>query len=401
MGKNFKDKYAIVGLGMVTGHMPQITPRTMQVEATRLAMEDAGLRREDIDGSLDLRRAGGTGDRPGWTDAFPRVLGLPVKFYFSIGRGGALATLGIAAAITFLELGIAKYVALAGAVADWTHSQEAKQRVRGHRGGMGRTIGKDGYWGKPFGDLRAPSHHSFFASRHMHEFGTTSRQLGAIAVSERKWALMNPNAQMYGRPITIEDHQNSPVLVYPYHMMDMCQISDGAVAFILTTSERAKDLKKSAIHIRGIGFGEAMEELWWEKRNYTYLPVATAKGQAFRQAGIKLKDIDLAQLYDCFTGEVLFQLEDYGWCKKGEGGPFVENGNIAPGGTIPVNTSGGLLSAYHYGDLTGLSEAIIQLRGEAGERQVNNAEICLVTGHGGELLSPGMCSIHTSLIVGK
>ena len=142
-----------------------------------------------------------------------------------------------------------------------------------------------------------------------------------------------------------------------------------------------------------------MERLWWEKANYTHLAVETAKKQAFSQAGIKLKDIDLAQFYDCFTGEVLFQLEDYGWCKKGEGGAFVEEGHIGPGGDIPVNTGGGLLSAYHYGDLTGLSESVLQLRGEAGVRQVKDAEICLMTGHGGEILSPGMCSIHTNLIL--
>jgi len=398
MAGDFRDKFAIVGLGMVTGRHLGVTARTLQVEATRRAMEDAGLKREDIDGSIDLRRAGGSGDRPGWTDAFPRALGLPVKFYFTLGRGGALAGLGIITATKFLELGIAKYVALVGAVVDWSQSQEAKERVKGHRG-MGRALTKEGYWGKPFGDLRAVSHHSFFASRHMYEYGTTSRQFGAIAVAERQWALMNPQAQMYGRPMTIEDHQSSPVLVYPYHLLDICQVSDGAVAFILTTAERAKDCARAPIYVMGIGFGEAMEKLWWEKHNYTSLAVETAKQQAFSQAGIELRDIDLAQLYDCFTGEVLFQMEDYGWCEKGQGGPFVEAGHIGPGGDIPVNTSGGLLSAYHYGDLTGLSEAMLQLRGEAGERQVKDAEMCLVSGHGGELLSPGMCSIHTSSVL--
>jgi len=220
-------------------------------------------------------------------------------------------------------------------------------------------------------------------------------------VSQRKWAQLNPQAQMYGRPMTIEDHQNSPVLVHPYHLFDICQVSDGAVAFILTTADRAKDRPKPPVYVMGIGFGEAIEKLWWEKKNYTHLAVESAKQQAFEQAGIRLEDIDLAQLYDCFTGEVMFQLEDYGWCQKGEGGLFAEGGHIAPGGDIPVNTGGGLLSAYHYGDLTGLSEAMLQLRGEAGERQVKDAEICLVSGHGGEILSPGMCSIHSSLILGR
>jgi acetyl-CoA acetyltransferase len=131
------------------------------------------------------------------------------------------------------------------------------------------------------------------------------------------------------------------------------------------------------------------------------MAVQKAKERAFAQAGIETGDLDFAQLYDCFTGEVLFQIEDYGWAGKGEGGRFVEEGRIGPGGQIPVNTSGGLLSAYHYGDLTGLSEAVIQLRGEGGERQVPDARVGLVTGHGGELISPGMCSIHTSLVLGN
>ena len=400
MEEAFARKFAIVGFGMVTSRRLGVTGRALEVEAARQAIADAGLKRTDIDGAIELRRSGGSGERVWWSDAFPRVMGLPVKFYFTVGRGGALISLGIMAAAKFLELGIAQYVVLAGAVTDWTHSQQAKEKTKGHRG-MGRVVEKEGYWGRPFGDLRAVSHHSFFASRHMHVFGTTSRQFGAIAVAQRKWAQMNPLAQMYGRPMTIEDHQQSPVFVYPYHLLDMCQISDGAVAVVLTTADRAKDCPKKPIYTLGVGFGEAMERLWWEKENYTRLAVETAKEQAFRQAGITLKDVDLAQLYDCFTGEVLFQLEDYGWCKKGEGGPFAEEGHLEPGGDLPINTSGGLLSAYHFGDLTGLSEAIIQLRGEAGERQVKEARICLVTGHGGEILSPGMCSIHTSLVLGR
>jgi acetyl-CoA acetyltransferase len=131
------------------------------------------------------------------------------------------------------------------------------------------------------------------------------------------------------------------------------------------------------------------------------MAVAPAKAQAFRQADITLDDIDGAQLYDCFTGEVLFQMEDYGWCKKGEGGAFVASGAIGPGGSIPVNTSGGLLSCYHLGDLTGLAESVRQLRGECGTRQIKDCNVILATGHGGELVSPGMCSIHTCTLLGS
>lgn len=385
-------------MGLVTGPFPEgITARAAEAEAARQAIADAGLRREDVDGAIQLRRTGGGGERASFADAFPRILGLPFRFYYTVGRGGALAGLGIATALGFLELGLATYVVLAGAVDDWSKAQLTRRQ--GHRGMVHAE--KEGYWGKPFGDLRAVSHHSWLAARHMHEFGTTSRQLGAIAVAERAWACKNPRAKMYGRPITVDDHQRSPLVVEPYHLLDICLVSDGAVAFVLTTAERARDLARPPVHVLGIGTGEVAESLWWEKKNYTHMAVRSAKERAFAQAGIGLADIDVAQLYDCFTAEVLFQLEDYGWAAKGEGGAFVADGRIGPGGDVPVNTSGGLLSAYHYGDLTGLSEAVQQLRGEAGERQVAGAEVALVTGHGGELISPGMCSIHTSLVLGR
>jgi acetyl-CoA acetyltransferase len=383
---------------MVTGPFPaDLTARSAEAEAARQAIEDAGLRREDIDGAVQCRRSGGSGERPTFSDAFPRILGLPIKFYYSVGRGGAVAGLGIATALSFLDLGIARYVVLAGSVDDWTKYQRTKEVGKRHMDHSDR----EGYWGKPFGDLSAVSHHSWLAARHMHEYGTTSRQLGMIAVQERQWACMNPRAKMYGRPISIEDHQSSPLVVEPYHLLDICLISDGAVACVLTTAERARDLPRPPVHLLGFGTGEIADELWWEKRHYTHMAVKTAKEQAFGQARLTIQDVDVAQLYDCFTGEVLFQLEDYGWCAKGEGGSFVEAGHIGPDGEVPVNTSGGLLSAYHYGDLTGLSEAVLQLRGDAGERQVPDAEVALVTGHGGELLSPGMCSIHTTLLLGR
>lgn len=388
---------AIVGMGLITGPQPGRTVRRLEAEATRMAIEDAGLRRDQINGAIQLRRSGGGGERPVLTDAFPRVLGLPVNFYYTVGRGGCLAGLGVAQAISFLNLGIADYVVLTGGVDDFSRSRES--RAQGHRG-MAH-MPKEGYWGKPFGDLRAPSHHSFFAARHMHDYGTTSEQLGSIAVDQRKWANLNPQAKFYERPMTIDDYMNSTMVVDPYRLLDICQVSDGAVSVVLTTEDRAMDSPKDPVWVLGVGFGEAMAELWWQKRNYSELAVAPAKKQAFGQAGITVQDIDNAQLYDCFTGEVLFQLEDYGWAAKGDGGPFVQEQGIGPDGAIAVNTSGGLLSAYHLGDLTGLSEAVLQLRGEAGERQVPDAKVSLVTGHGGEVLSPGMCSIHSTLLLGR
>ncbi len=390
-------KYAIVGLGVIAGPQPGRSERVLAAEAARLAIEDAGLKRSDIDGAVDMRGTGGGGNKPDYTDAFPRVLGINNNFYFVTGRGGALAGLGLTQAIGFLEQGIANYVVLAGSRIDYSRSLESKKK--GHRGMA--VVEKEGYWGKASGDLRAVSHHSWMAARHMAVYGTTSRQIGMINVQQRAWAQMNPEARMYGRPMTIEDHQASPIVVDPYRLLDICQISDGAIAFILTTKERAKDLRKPPVYVLGQGYSEVSSTLWFDNKHFEYMAIQRARDHAFKMAGITLKDIDCAQFYDCFAGEVLFQLEDYGWCAKGEGGPFIESGAIGPGGSIPVNTSGGLLSCYHQGDLTGMAEAIRQVRGECGPRQVKDCDIVLQTGHGGELLSPGMCSIHTTTILGR
>ncbi len=386
----FRDRYAIVGFGMTRmGRVPGYSGRALQAEAARLAIEDAGLRMDQIDGAINARNEAGEGGSGNWTDAFPRVLGLPVKFYWHLGRGGPAAAISIVAATQALELGLANYVVVAHGSQGWS------LHARGEREASPRP----GTWGHSLGDLSAMSHHSFFASRHMHEYGTTSRQFGAVAVAERAWAGLNPNAVMHRRPITIEDHQSSRWVVEPYHILDCCLITDGGSAFVITTAERARELRRAPVYVMGVGFGEHMRQLWWEKQNYTQLDVTPAKADAFRLAGIELGDVDVAQLYDCFTAEVIFQLEDYGWCKKGEGGAFAESGAIAPGGRLPVNTGGGMLSSHYQIDFTPLSEAIIQLRGEGGARQVPGAEIALSTGHGGEAVRPGMCSTHSCLVL--
>ncbi|MBI4331548.1 MAG: thiolase family protein [Chloroflexi bacterium] len=385
-------QYAIVGLGVTkVGHVPGFSGRALAAEAARMAIEDAGLRNEDIDGAIDGRTLSSNNITIS-TDAFPRVLGLPVNFYYHIGRGGSVAIFSLITALKFLDLGLANYVVIGRGNDRWSKGRGGKQT---------KVSGMPGFWGEALGATAAVSDHAFFAARHFHEYGTTSEQLGAIAVQERAWACLNPAAYMYGRPITLEDHQKSPIVVYPYHLLDICLVSDGGTAFIVTTGDRAKDCRKPPVYIKGFGFGEHMRKLWWDKQNYTQLDVKPAKEAAFRTAGIELRDVDVAELYDCFTSEVLFQIEDYGWCQKGEGGHFVAAGNIGPGGTIPINTGGGMLSSHHHSGFTPLAEAIIQMRGEGGARQVKNARIALATGHGGEVLGPGMCSSHSCVILGN
>ena len=396
---DFRDKFAIVGLGQTkVGHLPGMTVPMLEAEAGRLAIEDAGLEPADIDAALQAQSDPGGGIRPRSDDSFARMLGLPAKLYMeNIGRGGEYHAMAILIATQLLDLGIARYVLVSGARDDWSRSR------------LGKAVGASGqqFWersgavARAFGSIQAMTFHAMLARRHMAEFGTTSRQLGIVAVAQREWANRNPAAFMYGRPITIEDHQNSPMQADPYRLLDVCLVSDSGSAFVVTTAERARDLKQKPLYIKGLGFGEQLAHLWWDKQNYTRLAVETAKHDAFELAGITLQDIDVAQLYDCFTGEVLFQLEDYGWCGKGEGGPWLEEGHLGPSGDVPVNTGGGLLSSHHLGSLTGFAELIYQLRGQGGERQVKDARLGFATGHGGEIVSGQMCSIHTTTVLGN
>lgn len=389
--------YAIIGLGVTdVGHLPGRSVLMLEVEAARLAMEDAGLAAKDVGAAIQMFSDAGGGMRPQHDDSFARALNLPVNLYMEhVGRGGEYAAQALVAATRLIELGAADYVVCAGARDDWSRSRQAVATS----GKRGQTyVTKKNAVAHVFGGV-APAYHGFLACRHMHEFGTTTEQFGAVAVAQRQWANRNPRAYMYNTAMTLEDHQKSPMVVWPYRLFDMCLQSDGGTAFIVTTAERARSVRQPPVYIAGIGFGEQSKDLWWQKANYTTLAVASAKEKAFGQAGVQLSDIDVAQLYDCFTGEVIIQLEDYGWCKKGEGGPFAAEMRTAPGGDILVNTGGGLLSSHHLGNMTGLAEAVIQLRGSNGERQVHDAEVGLVSGHGGEIVSGQMCSIHSTIVL--
>ncbi len=388
---------AIVGLGVTeVGHLPGRSVLMLEVEAARLALEDAGLEAKHIGAAIQLLSDAGGGARSRHHDSFARVLNLPVNVYMeNVGRGGEYAAHALIIASSLLEHGVADYVLCSGARDDWSRSQGAKA-VSGKRGQA--FAPKKNMMAPLFGG-NAATYHGLLASRHMHAYGTTSEHLGAVAVVQRQWANRNPSAYMYQKPLTLVDHQNSPVIVWPYRLFDICLQSDGGTAFVVTTADRARDLRKPPVYVAGVGFGEQMSELWWQKSNYTTLAVRSARDNAFRQAGVGLSDIRVAQLYDCFTGEVVIQLEDYGWCGKGAGGAFVAEMRTAPGGQIPVNTGGGLLSSHHLGNLTGFAEAVMQLRGEGGSRQVERADVALVSGHGGEILSGQMCSIHSTIIL--
>jgi len=234
----------------------------------------------------------------------------------------------------------------------------------------------------PFGHTLI-SKYAMVTRRHMIEFGTTIEQLAEIAVSARYNASFNPEAY-YRDPITIEDVQNSRMIADPFTKLHCCIRSDGGGAVVLTTEERARDLAKTPILV--LGTGEAVSHTTMSQwPDVTESPAYRSGAPAFERAGITQDDIDCCQFYDAFTGSVVLTLEAMGFCKKGEGGPFVENGTLQLGGALPTNTDGGGLSACHPGmrGMFLLVEAVRQLRWEADGRQVPNAELCCVNGTGG------------------
>jgi len=241
----------------------------------------------------------------------------------------------------------------------------------------------------PYGLPTPIGYYAMMAARHMHQYGTTSEQLAEIAVAARKWAQMNPKAWRRD-PLTIKDVLQSRMISDPLHSLDCCLVTDGGGAIVVTNKERARDAVKKPVRV--IGAGESQTH--WHVSQAPDLTVSAgvvSGREAFAMAGVKPSDVDFVEPYDSFTITVLMALEDLGFCKKGEGGPFVEGGRLAPGGALPAMTSGGGLSYNHPGafGVLLLVEAVRQLRGEAGERQVPDAKIGVAHGVGGMFSTAG------------
>jgi acetyl-CoA acetyltransferase len=230
----------------------------------------------------------------------------------------------------------------------------------------------------------------------MHEFGTQPEQLAEIAVAARAHAALNPTAQKRD-PITVEDVMASRLIADPLRLLDCSLVSDGGSAVVMTSAERARDLAQDPVYLLGVGEGHNHEHIS-AARSLTTSAAREAGERAYAMAGLSAKDMDFAQLYDCFTPTVLVELEDLGFCAKGEGGEFAASGALKPGGALPVNTHGGLLSHSHAGNpgsMFALTESIWQLRHSAGDRQVADAQVGLVHAQG------GIMSSHTALILGR
>lgn len=374
----FKDKACIVGIGE-TAYCRKpgsgMSEEGIQLKASVAALQDAGLSGKQIDGILAFPNLGKS-------EAFAASLGCDnLRFAATIHMGGAAPLASLRMAAIAVVSGAANYVLIPGGWNGYSGAR-VRQTVSSDKNSIpGGAIAWDYYL--PQGMTVPPQWYALMARRHMHEYGTTHEQMGAVAVAMRKHAQLNPGAVMHGKPLTMEQYMASPMLADPYRINDCCLETDGAAAFIVTTVERARDLGKTPITIMGAAAGQPYpaDEIT-NRADFHQTGLSIAAPEAFAMAGIKPADVDFAQIYDCFTFEVIQQIEEAGFCARGEGGPFVENGAIELGGQLPINTHGGLLSEAHSLGLGHVVEAVKQLRGECGERQVKDAEIGVVTGWG-------------------
>jgi acetyl-CoA acetyltransferase len=343
--------------------------RPLEAAVVREALADAGLTLDDVDGVCHHQSS----------MAFAEYLGIAPTFTESTSTGGSSFQIHVEHAAAAIAAGLCEVVV--GVYASTPRSDRRQGRGGGpRRGAPGMEPMLE--WEMPYG-LRMPmGPYALAASRHMTEFGTTSEQLAQIAVSTREWAARNPRAR-YQDPITIDDVLASPMESSPLHRLDCCLVTDGAGAFVLTSAARAATLAKPPVYVLGAGTCHD-HSMISQMPDLTVTPGAVCGPAAFAMAGVGPGDVDVLMGYDSFTITALLHLEDLGFCAKGEGGPFVEDGKLGPGGSLPMNTNGGGLSYTHPGmyGMFLIVEAVRQLRGECDARQVDGAEIAVAHGSG-------------------
>jgi acetyl-CoA acetyltransferase len=369
MVDSIRGNAAVVGVGLTefTG-MPGMNHMEIMAVAVERAIADAGIDKSEIDGIFSAN--------------FVELLTpLTVAEYFGLNptymdgtnTGGSVFVNSVQSAAAALTLGLCNVALICygsnSATGKFTHPPAM------------RTV-EDVY--KPRNPI---SPYALAANRHMHQFGTTREQLAEVAVSARKWAQLNPAANMRD-PLTVEDVVNARMIVDPLGLLDCCLVSDGGAAMIMVRKERARDFPKKPVYMLGVG-SRTDHNLISAMPDLTTTAAKSAAEAAFAMAGVTPADIDVVELYDAFTINTILFLEDMGFCEKGQGGEFVSNGNIAPGGSLPVNTNGGGLSCVHPGmyGMFLMIEAVQQLRGECGDRQVADASLAACNGNGGFLAS--------------
>jgi acetyl-CoA acetyltransferase len=346
------------------------------------ALDDCGLGLRDVDGLVCATAQSRTSGLN-----LAEYLGISPNFIDSTIIGGSSFMFHVGHALAAIQLGLCDVAVIA---------YGSTQRSIGRQQASVREINP---YETPYRPFLPSTAYALAASRHMHQFGTTREQMAAVAVAARQWALKNPVA-WEKKPLTVEEVLAARMVSYPFTVRDICLVTDGGGAIVLTSPERAKSLKKPPIYV--LGQGEAITHA-----NISSMPDLTVTGaaesgrRAYAMAGLAAKDIDVVELYDAFTINTILFLEDLGFCKKGEGGSFVSGSRIAPGGALPVNTNGGGLSYCHPGmyGLFLLIEAVRQLRGECGERQIAGAETAIAHGNGGVLSSQSTVILGTQATI--
>lgn len=359
--------------------------RALEAAMVRAALDDAGLTLADVDGIAYAGMATGLAE----------YLGIRPRYVDGTMVGGSSYELHVEHAAAAIAAGLCDVV-----VGVYAATPRSDRKRPGGAGGFGGGRGMMGpnpaaEFELPYG-LRLPmGAYALAASRHMATYGTTAEQLAQIAVDTRRWAARNPRARFQDE-ITVDDVLASPWVATPLHLLDCCLVTDGAGAFVMTSLERARDLPKPPVVVLGAATG-GTHSMITEMPELTVTGGAVSGPAAFAMAGIKHDDVDLLMGYDSFTITALLHLEDLGFCAKGEGGAFVEDGKLGPGGSLPMNTNGGGLSYTHPGmyGMFLLVEAVHQLRGESGGRQVPDAKVAVAHGSGGVLSTMGTVVLGT------
>jgi acetyl-CoA acetyltransferase len=372
----YNGRIAIVGVAESDyGRVPHMTEMELHAQAIWRAMDDSGLHKNDIDGVFCSSHSLGmpTVMLCEYVQLFPR-------YSDTTTIGGSSFEAHLNHAVAAIRAGKCEVALITYA----SNQLSSRGRMIG-TGGRPATIPEATYEA-PYGNTLVGAY-AMAARRHMHQYGTTSEQLAEIAVVTRRHAMLNPLA-MYREPITVQDVLNSRMIAEPLHLLDCCVVSDGGGAVLVTTEERARDLKQRPVFVLGSSESHTHAHIS-QMPDMTVTAAAVTGPRAFAEAGIAPSDIDMAMIYDSFTITVLLLLEDLGFCKKGEGGAFVQDGRIALGGQLPINTDGGGLSSNHPGmrGIFLIIEATRQLRGQCGPRQVEGAKLAVAHGSGGLLSS--------------
>jgi len=362
------------------GKLPEKSALMLHAEGARNALADAGVAASDVDAVLSTGQP--------MASEVPEYLGIRPRYLDNTQMGGCSFIAHLQHAIALLGAGLANVVLI-------THGQSGRSRV----GAPGRTMPCDspgGQFESPFGVGGPATRYTLAATRHMHEYGTTKDQLAEIAVATRKWASLNPRAAMR-EPITIEDVKSSRLIAWPFNLLDCCLVTDGGGALVVTSAERARDCRRPPVYVLGTGEATHHNMISQMPRFHIWDDAVQAGRSAWEMSGARPSDIDLAMFYDAFTIMPILTAEAPGFCAPGEGGAFFAGQRSAPGGDFPMNTNGGGLSYTHSGmyGMFLLVEAVKQLRGECGERQVAGAKTAICHGTGGVLSAAATAILST------